>query len=579
MYKVVVVSGPLRGNSYSLQDGENILGRATTSQVVLPSAKVSKKHCTLNVKGDQVFVRDEGSSNGTFVNGTLTKLKPLKSGDRISLGEHVLEIVKLVTTVKKVSGGGSVGLDVSVMAGLPLSMPASPPNFGKVLPFPGNSLGNTMAMGAPAGLNGLSQTPSSTETVKAPPKDLIERMKALFERYVINFLFTLNEKHEWANLTRSLVFILVLVTAAVGVFPIIDKTQDLLLVEARNRAQSLARLIVDRNTTAILEKSESKIDVSFAEKENSILAVYIVDMDNRILAPAKRVNQNLSDGQEGRFSNLTRRWFEKYEDAQNFSMPRWAKDGSLDVAYPALTGNVLGYAEPIKILDPTKGKNVVVALALVFYDLNRILLDEATGLIMYLTAVILGCIIAVGVYISIYRLTLRPLDHINRELDRAMRGDIMVIENPFKFKEINPLIETLNLAMAKVNAAPGAGNAAGGTDGEEFIGFMKAVCKMSPVATMILRGDRRIEYLNSAMEEVTGMRNESVMGQPFDLGVNDQSFILMVNDLLTRCVVGSTDGVTESLEFSGTSYGVELLALGSPGAEAKGYVLSLRGGA
>src|SRR5688572_24324051 len=93
MYKIVVISGPNRGTSYPLQAGEVIVGRQSSSSIALSSSKVSKQHCAIQVQGEDILLRDLGSSNGTFVNGVLTKAKKLKLGDRISIGEFVLEVV------------------------------------------------------------------------------------------------------------------------------------------------------------------------------------------------------------------------------------------------------------------------------------------------------------------------------------------------------------------------------------------------------------------------------------------------------------------------------------------------------
>src|SRR3954453_14244261 len=96
MYKLTVVAGPNRGTSYPVQDGETSIGRQAGNTVVLPSAKVSKRHCVLAVNNGKVVMSDQGSSNGTFVNGVLVKSKPMKAGDRISVGEYVLELTEPV---------------------------------------------------------------------------------------------------------------------------------------------------------------------------------------------------------------------------------------------------------------------------------------------------------------------------------------------------------------------------------------------------------------------------------------------------------------------------------------------------
>src|SRR5450759_4349990 len=92
MHRLVIVSGPNRGSSFALIEGENSIGRQMDNHIVLSSGKVSKRHCALLVTPKEVYLRDEGSTNGTFVNGTLVRKLPLKPGDKIGIGEFVLEL-------------------------------------------------------------------------------------------------------------------------------------------------------------------------------------------------------------------------------------------------------------------------------------------------------------------------------------------------------------------------------------------------------------------------------------------------------------------------------------------------------
>ena len=92
MYRLTAVSGPTRGKHYSLDEGQITIGRQSTNQISLPSGKVSKLHCVIEVYGESVIVLDQNSSNGTFVNGLLAKKKKLNAGDRISIGEYIFEL-------------------------------------------------------------------------------------------------------------------------------------------------------------------------------------------------------------------------------------------------------------------------------------------------------------------------------------------------------------------------------------------------------------------------------------------------------------------------------------------------------
>jgi len=81
---IVVEEGETR--NLSLDKPAITLGRSSQCDIPVKDIRVSRTHCTFLVKDGTVTVRDEGSQNGTFVNGALVEKKPLKAGDRIDVG-------------------------------------------------------------------------------------------------------------------------------------------------------------------------------------------------------------------------------------------------------------------------------------------------------------------------------------------------------------------------------------------------------------------------------------------------------------------------------------------------------------
>jgi serine/threonine-protein kinase len=78
------------GKSFPLKSGVNVLGRAADCDVVLKSRDVSKRHCQILVRDDQVTIEDLGSINGTLVNGEAIRRGILKDGDVLGVGDHHL---------------------------------------------------------------------------------------------------------------------------------------------------------------------------------------------------------------------------------------------------------------------------------------------------------------------------------------------------------------------------------------------------------------------------------------------------------------------------------------------------------
>ncbi|MEX0665538.1 MAG: FHA domain-containing protein [Acidimicrobiia bacterium] len=82
-----------KGETYPLND-ELTVGRGGGCGVVLPDDQfVSTVHARLFRRGDDLFVEDLGSRNGTFVNGKPVQAPTrLKRGDRVQFGETVGEV-------------------------------------------------------------------------------------------------------------------------------------------------------------------------------------------------------------------------------------------------------------------------------------------------------------------------------------------------------------------------------------------------------------------------------------------------------------------------------------------------------
>jgi pSer/pThr/pTyr-binding forkhead associated (FHA) protein len=90
--ELFVVEGPDRGRSFSLS-AQSVIGRDPTASVHLTDEEVSRRHAIISVGEGRATIEDLGSSNGTFVDaGEVKSEVPLQAGDRIRLGQTVLEI-------------------------------------------------------------------------------------------------------------------------------------------------------------------------------------------------------------------------------------------------------------------------------------------------------------------------------------------------------------------------------------------------------------------------------------------------------------------------------------------------------
>jgi pSer/pThr/pTyr-binding forkhead associated (FHA) protein len=93
-----IAEGKEPGREYEVRKDSLSIGRSRESDIFLEDLAVSRLHASIvNMGNGNYALRDEGSANGTKVNGqAVTKYQPytLQEGDKIQLGQTVLVFSK-----------------------------------------------------------------------------------------------------------------------------------------------------------------------------------------------------------------------------------------------------------------------------------------------------------------------------------------------------------------------------------------------------------------------------------------------------------------------------------------------------
>jgi pSer/pThr/pTyr-binding forkhead associated (FHA) protein len=88
------ISGKYQGGEFPIASEKPILvGRSSDLDMVLVEDMVSRKHARISMQGEQIWIEDLGSTNGTFVNGEKIKRTRLKEGDRVLIGTSILKLI------------------------------------------------------------------------------------------------------------------------------------------------------------------------------------------------------------------------------------------------------------------------------------------------------------------------------------------------------------------------------------------------------------------------------------------------------------------------------------------------------
>jgi pSer/pThr/pTyr-binding forkhead associated (FHA) protein len=75
-----------------LDKAQMTIGRSSRTDIRISDPYASRVHAEIKREGDQFFLSDAGSANGTYVNGQRVKAPvPLRSGDQIRIGGTEIE--------------------------------------------------------------------------------------------------------------------------------------------------------------------------------------------------------------------------------------------------------------------------------------------------------------------------------------------------------------------------------------------------------------------------------------------------------------------------------------------------------
>lgn len=92
------------------------IGRLPDNDILLPDISVSREHCVIFEEGNEYYIRDLESTNGTFLN-TVRIVNPakLKDGDVIEIGEYTCIFKLGIPSVEKLKPGDKRTINVETL--------------------------------------------------------------------------------------------------------------------------------------------------------------------------------------------------------------------------------------------------------------------------------------------------------------------------------------------------------------------------------------------------------------------------------------------------------------------------------
>lgn len=93
--KLLIIDGPNAGQSVPVGTEPILLGRGTDAAIRLDDDYVSTRHARFATNGEQWFVEDLGSTNGTYIGSQrVTSPVPVAIGTAVRLGKTIVELRK-----------------------------------------------------------------------------------------------------------------------------------------------------------------------------------------------------------------------------------------------------------------------------------------------------------------------------------------------------------------------------------------------------------------------------------------------------------------------------------------------------
>ena len=91
--KLIVIYGAHLGKQYHLSPKRMLIGRTDRSDIFIDDSSVSREHAFIERKDGRFILEDLQSTNGTFINGEFVDVRVLNHGDKIRIGNTVLQFI------------------------------------------------------------------------------------------------------------------------------------------------------------------------------------------------------------------------------------------------------------------------------------------------------------------------------------------------------------------------------------------------------------------------------------------------------------------------------------------------------
>jgi|GEM_PF-3332341 pSer/pThr/pTyr-binding forkhead associated (FHA) protein len=546
MWTLRFLNGPLTGKSISLQASQ-VIGRDPMCDIVLSDPGVSKRHAELRIENGELWLKDLGSSNGTYVNGVRIQRQELQLGDKVGFYQFIAEVgigQKSLTLVSNHDAGAERGL---VPKGDQL--PSSPPwALGQV---------SAGALGTPSvastSASDWNHTSSGPESPKAPTKsqsastggDLFQKAQEFVERKILPDVVSLSDRLSLKGLFLTIASLFILLVSILSVLPMYIVTQDSVKQESFLRALSVARAVASVNEERMRTEGVKGFVTELIYKEPGVEDVYLIGPDGVVVAPmelAGSLPKHVSFAREVR------------------GRPR---------EFARESGGLVMAAVPVMAFDSRQQMNVAKAHVVVAYRPEVLKFNDERVFGLFVQVLLIGFIVGALLFFSLYKVVEYLFRHMYQELEKAVRAGADQIEFRHKLPLLEELVTLINqvLTFAKEGQRKQDAGSAGGVMQRTF--QLRNLCDMIPYPSLLVSVSGTIDHVNLAFRSLMDLPSEPGQAQPTIYQIPDQAVQKNFEFILKNSTDKPDQPVHDELEIAGNVFVVsgQMFSLGELGQE------------
>ena len=494
MYKLVIVGGKNRGKEFDLSEGDNIVGRDESCDIQIPVTGVSKKHFNLTLMDGVFYFQDLGSSNGTFVNGKITKKAVVNPGDKLAVPDVIMQIIKTKEIQLAVDGPEEDEEEQFLKGG-------------------------------------------------TPPNSLLPKLIHQFRYRLMPILHGINEEYEWRVLLGIIFFLFILSTISLTIFPVLKDSRQLLLYEIARRGAHYADQIGRLNARALSQKQLERVDTRFLDNEEGVNSYELFDTEGRIVRPLSKLNEYIEDS----FSILSRDWALSQKYSNEAVLKKILSDGEIGVAKKIMAYDVkIGVEVAVGI--------IAIRFAPKSLAIEAAKNSKAFFEALITSAIIAMFFFSIIYYLTLKPLEEMKF-HIEQTLKgkrKGIEGRYLMSEiGPLK-SSINSILQSIR----ELQSSGDEMDTMDVEEDITYVDILKQFIKGAGVPAIILNSEKKIQTINVPAEDLIGIRENAAQGEELLEVAREEGFSATVMDLCDRSANENGSCQEGEYELSGKPYSI-----------------------